>query len=330
MAHEIHVSNSRANMAYAGEAPWHGLGSVLPENTDMATWRKAAGLEWSVESAPVLFSDAGEVREFKAQQVLLRSDTRTPLSVVSDRYNVVQPDEILGFFNDLVKAGGFRIETAGSLRGGNRIWALAKVGEDANIIDGDKVRPYLLLATSYDGSSATTAQFTSIRVVCNNTLTAAIGDSRRGVKDGAADPRVRIPHMSAFHAPAVREQLTIAISGWDAFLIKSRMMAAAPMDNELVDAFLLNLFKTKRDDQAAADKARKSKAYTRMMALFNGRGQGADMAGKTIWGAVNAVTQYVDHERGARRDSGLEAAWFGEGEALKNRAFSIAKELVLL
>jgi phage/plasmid-like protein (TIGR03299 family) len=331
MAHEIDFSNKRANMAYVGETPWHSLGAKLPAGADMETWRQAAGLDWEVVETPVMFQDRTPpaFREFPTQKVLLRSDTRAPLSTVSKWYNTVQPGEVLGFFDELVKSAGFQLETAGSLRGGNRIWALARVGEDAKIIDGDMVRPYLLLATSYDASMATTAQFTSIRVVCNNTLTAAVGDSKRGVKEGAAEPKVKIAHLSKFDAQDVREQLTIAVSGWDEFIIKSRMMAQSPLDEELVDAFLLNLFKTKRDDLIAAEKARNTKGYKRVLELFNGAGAGSDMAGKTVWGAVNAVTQYVDHERGLKRETGLDAAWFGEGATLKDRAFSIAKELVL-
>lgn len=331
MGHEIDFSNKRANMAYVGKTPWHSLGSPLPSGADMPTWRKASGLDWEVVETPVMFQDGSPAafHQFPDEKVLLRSDTRAPLSVVSKWYNTVQPGEVLGFFDELVKSAGFQLETAGSLRGGNRIWALARVGEEAKIIDGDMVRPYLLLATSYDSSMATTAQFTAIRVVCNNTLTAAVGDSKRGVKEGAAEPKIKIPHLSKFDAKDVREQLTIAISGWDEFIIKTRLMAQAPMDDDLIDAFLLNLFKTKRDDLVAADKARKAKGYKRVLELFNGEGAGSDMAGKTIWGAVNAVTQYVDHERGLKRETGLDAAWFGEGGQLKDRAFSIAKELVL-
>src|SRR5450759_3808089 len=317
MAHEIDFSNKRANMAYVGETPWHSLGAKLPAGADMETWRQAAGLDWEVVETPVMFQDGTPpaFSEFPTQKVLLRSDTRAPLSTVSKWYNTVQPGEVLGFFDELVKSAGFQLETAGSLRGGNRIWALARVGEEAKILDGDMVRPYLLLATSYDASMATTAQFTSIRVVCNNTLTAAVGDSKRGVKEGAAEPKVKIAHLSKFDAQDVREQLTIAVSGWDEFIIKNRMMAQSPLDEELVDAFLLNLFKTK--------------GHKRVLELVNGAGAGSDRAGKTVWGAVNAVTQYVDHERGNKRETGLDAAWFGEGATLKDRAFSIAKELVL-
>ncbi|HYD75320.1 DUF932 domain-containing protein [Ramlibacter sp.] len=329
MAHELDFSNGRANMAYIGKAPWHTLGSELPAGADLLTWRKAAGLEWSVKAQPVLYRPrrgAGNLRLVSDHKLLLRSDTRAPLSIVSRRYKVVQPGEVLGFFEELVKGNGFTLETAGSLRGGRRIWALARVGEGANVVDGDKVRPYLLLATSYDRSVATTAQFTAVRVVCNNTLTAAVGD--HGSSGRTYEPRVSIPHASKFDAQAVREQLSIATSSWEEFLIKTRRLAAAKIDADRLDAFLLELYRVDGGDAPAIAVARNTKAYRRITALFNGQAMGSAMAGKTLWGAVNAVTQFVDFERGSTRETGLDAAWFGEGALLKDRAFAMAQALL--
>jgi len=328
MAHEIDFSNGRANMAYVGETPWHGLGSDLLPSADLETWRKAAGLDWSVEEKMVLYRPgrSAVVHPVPEKKVLVRTDTHDALSIVCRSYKVVQPGEILGFFQDLVKGNGFTLETAGSLRGGNRIWALARVNEGAEIVDGDKVRPYLLLATSYDGSMATTAQFTSIRVVCNNTLTAAVGD--HGSSGRTYEPRVRISHLTEFNPSTVRQQLSIATSSWEAFLMKTQQMAQAKIDDKAMDRFLLDLYYVNREDELAIEIARKTKAYQRITELFKGCGLGADMAGRTLWGAVNAVTQYVDHERGKQRDTGLDAAWFGEGAQLKNRALAIAHDLL--
>lgn len=329
MPHELDFSNGRANMAYVGKTPWHEMGSELPVGADLKTWRKAAGFDWAVKATPVLYRarrSAKHMHRVPDHKLLVRSDTQAPLSVVARRYKVVQPGEVLGFFEELVRGNGFTLETAGSLRGGNRIWALARVGDGANIVDGDKVRPYLLLATSYDRSIATTAQFTAIRIVCNNTLKAAVGD--HGSSGRTSEPRVSIPHASKFDAEAVREQLSIATSSWEEFLIRSRRLAAAKIDAGRMDAFLLDLYRVNPYDELAIEVARKTKAYRRITALFNGEGMGAAMAGKTLWGAVNAVTQYIDYERGISRDTGLDAAWFGEGAALKDRAFSTAQALL--
>src|SRR3546814_20756798 len=117
---------------------------------------------------------------FPEQKVLYRSDTKAPLAVVSKRFQVVQPGEILEFYRDLTEVGGFELETAGVLRGGRKFWALARTGQSVSLKGRDRVDGYLLLATACDGTLATTAQFTSVRVVCNNTLSIALGDNQIG------------------------------------------------------------------------------------------------------------------------------------------------------
>lgn len=155
-------------MAYTGQTPWHGLGNVLPPQQSLDIWLQAAGMDWTIEQSDVMFnvaSDALHIRPYSDSKVLYRSDTLIPLSVVSSRYNVVQPHEVLHFYQDLVEAGGFELETAGSLKGGRKLWALAKTGQDLKLKGNDLVKSYLLLATSCDGTLCTTAQFTSLRVV---------------------------------------------------------------------------------------------------------------------------------------------------------------------
>jgi len=105
-------------MAYTGQTPWHGLGNLLPAQQSLDTWLHAAGMNWTIEQSDVMFnvaSDALHIRPYSDSKVLYRSDTLEPLSVVSQRYNVVQPHEVLHFYQDLVEAGGFELETAGSL-----------------------------------------------------------------------------------------------------------------------------------------------------------------------------------------------------------------------
>lgn len=167
------------NMAYVGAEPWHGLGNALPHNQSIEVWQRSAGMDWEVRETEVLYSVATEglhLKPYKDGKVLYRSDTLAPLSVVGNRYQVVQPREVLEFYRDLVSAGGFELETAGVLKEGRKLWALAKTGQETILKGGDRVKAYLLLATSCDGTLATTAQFTSVRVVCNNTLQLAVGD----------------------------------------------------------------------------------------------------------------------------------------------------------
>ena len=118
-------------MAYVGQTPWHGLSNQLSPNQPIEVWQQQSGMDWDIKEAPVQFMDAVDDTQsrlitFPQGKVLYRSDTRTPLSVVSQRYQVVQPREILEFYRDLTEVSGFQLETAGVLKGGKKVWALAR------------------------------------------------------------------------------------------------------------------------------------------------------------------------------------------------------------
>lgn len=144
-------------------------------------------MNWGIKEAPVQFMDTvnetqSRLITFPQSKVLYRSDTQAPLSVVSQRYQVVQPREILEFYRDLTEVSGFQLETAGVLKGGKKVWALARTGRSATLQGNDVTNAYVLLAMACDETLATTAQFTAVWVVCNNTLAVAIDDSTGAVK----------------------------------------------------------------------------------------------------------------------------------------------------
>src|ERR1019366_6932364 len=235
MAHEL---ASGKDMAYINETPWHGLGSKLPKNQPIEVWQKASGMDFEIKQSDVLFNaENGDgnllnLRSNPEATVLYRSDNNEPLSVVSKRYKVVQPKDVLGFYRDLVSVGGFELETAGVLKGGKKLWALAKTGQSVLLPGLDKVKAYLLLATSCDGSLATTAQFTSVRVVCNNTLQMAVGESK-----GA----VRVPHSRIFDPVAVKQELGIGMTAWDEFMTRIKAMANRPVNKFEALSYLVNV-----------------------------------------------------------------------------------------
>jgi phage/plasmid-like protein (TIGR03299 family) len=317
MAHMIDTTTTgTAAIAFAGQTPWHGLGQALTPDASIETWTREAGLNYTVNESPVLFqTDATTMpEEFKGRKVLHRSDTGGALAVVSDGYRVVQPADVMGFFGKLVELGGFQMETAGVLSYGRRVWALAKVNEGADIVDGDTVRPYVLLGTSYDGTMATVAKFTSIRVVCNNTITAALGREHGGT--------VRVLHSERFNPDAVRMELGIVGDNWERFLVQSRKLAGETMSKIEADAFvtaLLEPFHNSRMD------LKETRGYKRIMDLFSGQAIGADIPGVagTRWAMLNAVTELVDHERGRSANTRIESAWFGTGAVLKNKALEL-------
>lgn len=310
-------------MAYAGKKPWHGLGNKLTTLQPIDVWKRQAGMDWMIEESEVRYitgnHTVGAIHSFPEQKVLYRSDTKRPLAVVSKRFQVVQPEEVLEFYRDLTEYSGFELETAGVLKEGRKFWALARTGQSTTLKGKDQVNGYLLLATACDGSLATTAQFTSVRVVCNNTLQIALGDNRGAVK---------VPHRSEFNADAVKQQLGITVAAWNRFVAKMKDLVACPVDPDSVDGLLRRVLVY--PGQGGKAPVVNEQAVRSVRALYDGGGRGAQLASSrgTAWGLLNSVTEYVDHHRRARSDDHRrEAAWFGQGAQFKQRAWD---ELVQL
>lgn len=312
MAHEIH------SIAYRGETPWHGLGNQVSTDQPIEVWLQQAGMDWQIESSPVHYLTQDSAEIFNESKVLYRSDNKSPLSVVSNRYQVVQPREVLEFYRDLVDLGGFELETAGVLKGGKKLWALAKTGEELMLKGNDLVQGYLLLATACDGTLATTAQFTSVRVVCNNTLQIAMNASAGAIK---------VPHSTKFDADKVKQELGIGTQQWQYFTKKVKQLTKHSIHPFEARSYLVNVL---GDSGLPFHQQPNLKVLHHVYDLFNGAGKGSTLAAAndTAWGLVNAVTQYVDHERRARNtDNRLDSAWFGMGAAIKQKAFEEALKL---
>lgn len=260
-------------MAYVGQAPWHGLGSQLSPKQPLEVWLREAGMDWQILESPVHFksgtvSHLGAIHSFPEQKVLYRSDTKAPLSVVSNRYLVVQPCEVLEFYRDLTEVSGYELETAGVLRGGRKLWALARTGQGAAIKGNDQVNGYLLLATSCDGTLATTATPTTVRVVCNNTLTIAL--------DGAPQA-IKVPHNTRFDAQAVKRQLGIAASRWDEFMYRMKHLAERKIRPHEAKSFFLDVLCDIQPNSALPEVIPHERALKKIERLYGGAGRGANL-----------------------------------------------------
>ena len=337
MAHQIE------QMAYVGDTPWHRLGHRLPPKQPLEVWARQAGMDWTIQETPVRYMTEGipvddgdsfqTLESFTEQKVLYRSDTRAALSVVSSRYQVVQPRAVLEFYRDLTEIGGYEMETAGVLKGGRKVWALARTGKQAVLKGSDTVNGYLLLATSCDGTLATSVTPTTVRVVCNNTLAIAL-DATSNV--------IRVPHSTSFDADAVKRQLGIAIGQCDDFMYRMKTLSERKVKSKEALRYIervlygpaesdpLEVADVRAAPKADASPAPRAWAARKVLELYEGRGRGAELAAArgTTWGLLSAMTEFVDHERRARsREYRLESAWFGQGAALKQRALEQALAL---
>lgn len=335
MAHELTLHGKRAEMAYVGDEPWHGLGQRLTDDAPIDTWIAEAGMAWRIQRSKVRYCTAigGPTVAIPEQHVLFRSDTKAALGVVGHTYQVVQPAAVLEFFRDIVSPGGFALETAGTMFGGRKYWALARTGDKAPVIGQDVVGGYLLLTSSCDGGSATEAFYTTVRVVCNNTLRMALGSKM------AAKARISIRHSTKFDPASVKDALGIAHGAFGEFITSARTLAAKPVDATAaadLTLWLLNPANAKalpsaqgtelKTVQEKLERTRNGDAYQRILSLFNGTGKGATLKGAqgTGWGWLNAVTEYADHHRKVTSvDHRWDSAIAGAGADLKDDAYAL-------
>ncbi|QIC79931.1 DUF932 domain-containing protein [Acinetobacter indicus] len=342
MAHQIE------EIAYVGETPWHGLGNQLSPNQPLEVWAQQAGMDWRIESSNVSYMAQNErgqsiIMPFEEQRVLYRSDTHAPLSVVSQRYQEVQPNEILEFYRDLTEQSGFELETAGVLKGGKKFWALARTGQSTALKGKDVSNGYILLATACDGTLATTAQFTSIRVVCNNTLAIAL----RGQSSSAGV--VKVPHSTKFDAEKVKQQLGISVRAWDEHMYEMKQLTQRKVSQQEAKAYfdavfnnstmsisdpeenIIQFYRNVAQQSQEKKPEPNGRAMNKALEMFNGQGRGADLssAKDTAYGLLCSITEFVDHERRAMStDHRLDSAWFGAGAGLKQRGLEQALSLI--
>ena len=350
MAHQIE------QIAYVGETPWHGLGNQLSPHQPIEVWAQQAGMDWRIESSDVSYMAQNErgqsiIMPYEEQRVLYRSDTHAPLSVVSQRYQEVQPKQILEFYRDLTEQSGFELETAGVLKGGKKFWALAKTGQTSALKGKDVSNGYILLATACDGTLATTAQFTSIRVVCNNTLAIAL----KGQNSSAGV--VKVPHSTKFDAEKIKQQLGISVRAWEDHMYEMKQLSqrkvtqteaaayfdavfnntslSVPEQEDGIIQFYRNVAMQAQSNNPATKADNKTepngRAMSKVMTMFNGQGRGAELssAKDTAYGLLCSITEFTDHERRAMsQDHRLDSAWFGAGAGLKQRGLEQALAMI--
>lgn len=320
MAHMIDMSNNRANIAFVGATPWHELGHEMQQGESLDQWRINAGLNWQAVKRRECFINADGRITPTDDYILTRDDTYTKLGNCTTRYKPVQPSSVVEFYRDLCSDYGFTMETLGALDDGKRIWALANTGDEFSIMGQDKVKSYLLLATSYDGSMATKAMFTSVRVVCHNTLTLAYGKDSKGA--------ISVRHNTDFDHNAVKIDLGIYQNQLSTLQEDANHLATKGISKEHAAIFVFDLLK-EREESIEDVSTRKGNIINNIVSLYHGNGMGADYrsAKGTLWGLVNAVTQYVDHEQGNNVNNRFRNAQFGKGADLKAQAMQYALTL---
>jgi len=306
MAHEVET------MFSVREIPWHKLGKVLKDNPSVKEAIKFAGLDWNVEKIP-LFTEEGE--EIDTHVATRRIKDSRILGVVGCNYEVLQNNEAFEFFQPFIDAREAVLETAGSLMMGKRVWILAQILRDPMVITGDDiVRKYILLSNSHDGSQAVRVGFTPIRVVCNNTLSMAISNAESRL--------LRVKHSAQVKAnlEEIREIMNLANQQFEATAEKYRYLASRDISSEDLEKYVNVIFQVPEDKNKEATR---SPRQDKIIFLFE-NGRGNKEISKSWWTAYNAVTEYLQHEKGNEAERRLNNMWFGESKRINDRALDTA------
>ena len=333
MAHHIEATD---HIMLAGAPAWHGLGTVLPTRTDAITALKTARLEWTVEVAPVTATlTDGRTVDGGDNRLVVRSDTGEAFAACKDGYQPIQNAEIADLAYEISNFSDRAVETAGSLRGGRKVWFLVDMGTIYAAAD-DKVKPYLFIGAAHDLSMSLTIGSIATRVVCANTHAIAMrevnGDCVKIKHTASAEQRLA----------KVREWLagpTASIKAYGATAIR---MAEQGITDEQLQAFFTSVWQRANgrltDEDIRNPKSRRAQKYqgevSQWLANFRDdkRQTGVSTNG-SVWAALNAVTQYANHERTVRNEKQdasrrLDSVLFGTAGDLNKAAYEAAAALV--
>jgi phage/plasmid-like protein (TIGR03299 family) len=270
---------------------------------------KAAGLDWNVEKIDTLYRHKGDT--FKTgQQALVRSTDSKILTQVGANWNPVQNSEAFDFFADFVSAGDMEMDTAGSLKDGQIVWALADVKDGFSLFNGDEVKGYLLFSNPHQYGKAIDIKFVMERVVCNNTLAVALNE--------AGQPSVRVNHRSVFNPESVKEILGLSHNKVEKFKEAAEFLGSKQYDRAQLEKFFGKVFgESSRDDKVLSRTAETAMEYVENQ-------PGDHFRPGSWWNAYNAVTYMADHKLGRTADTRMASAWFGGNAKRKVEALDVA------
>lgn len=317
MSHEIEMVDGVAQMAYAGETPWHGLGTKVAADLSPQQIMQQAGLDWTVQKE-VLTTASGV--ELESQKALVRTSDNKVLDIVGENWEPVQNQEAFEFFSEYCAAGDMEMHTAGSLKGGQMVWGLAKVKESFDILGGDQVDSYLLFSNPHMYGKSVDVRFTPIRVVCNNTLTLSLGQKVAN--------SCKLNHRSQFNPNKVKEALGIASEKFAKYKEAAEFLASKRYDMKSLINYYNEVFpRTYVGKKPVAVEDFKDLTSNGQLAYsFLETQPGAEFGAGSWWQALNSVTYLTDHKMGREVDTRLTSAWFGANQTRKVKAMEKAVE----
>lgn len=342
MSANLDMTNNRANIAFLGSRNdvWHRMGQEYMEGKSVQEWIDAAGLNFNVIKVPAV-ANLGACPEFdhipaekrfvrvEDRSFLARSDNGSILGYVSgennsDGYKIVQPQEVVEWLQRYFSVDSrFKLDVLGSLDGGKRIWGTALFCDPVDVA-GENHSARVLMSTTFDGSGSTVNQATMTRVVCQNTLRVAHGDTRAMVKTR---------HSARFDAEKVGKELSQLAQGFKNYKAIGDAMGQVEMAKDQVADFFKDMLEIPRTAAKDDISSRKLNMYSDLSRAYQTSvTEGAKK--DSVWAALQAITRYADHDRTAKGGNGqagiarFNSAQFGSGDAFKGKAMAMLLPLV--
>jgi len=313
MAHQVET------MAYAGEVPWHGLGVPVSNDLTPVQMMQKAGLDWQVREVESFVEYDGK-RMSTGQKSLIRESDAKILTNVGENWNPVQNETAFEFFSEFVLNGDMEMNTAGSLRDGQMVWALAKVKDSFELFGGDQVDSYLLFSNPHQYGKSIDIRFTPIRVVCNNTLSLSL--------DSKKDNSVKVGHRVQFDPSQVKQALGIATDKLNTYKEMAEFLGSKRFTIDSYVEYLNNVFPRTADKRVQNQSLSVDTLSRNARLAFDVVEQqpGAQFAEGSWWQAFNSVTYVTDHVQGRNSDNRLYSSWFGGNQLRKKDALKTALE----
>lgn len=321
MAHNLEQRVGQASMFYTGDVPWHQLGRRLDKPATAAEAMKAARLDYTVVKKPLKAIIHGRnYADVPGSYATVRTDTNVVLGVVGSRYEPVQNKDAFNFFDPLVDRDEAVYHTGGVLGRGERIWLLARLPDFIRVgKKADPIEKFVLLYNSHDGSSNIRLKLSPIRVVCSNTLSAALSGSEQ---------EVRIRHTAS--APEKLQEAHKLLGLTNQLYTQLDYIFNRMSLRKVTSAQLIEHVKALVPDNPDAESNTRTENIRSQILQLHDEVSDAAMHRGTLFGLVNAVSEYTDHDANQKDPSKqLRSIWFGgSGEQLKQRAFKLAESML--
>lgn len=321
MSANISKVNGQAELMYVGEVPWHGLGTPLPQLAIAAEAIEAAHLGWTVIKKPLYYEKGFNTPQHPDIEAVVRQDTGDAIGWAGRQWQPLQNKDAFSFLDAVIGEKAAVYETCGALGGGQRVWLLARLNDVCDLGDGDRLVRYLLLSNTHTAGQSVKVKLVYTRVVCANTLSVALGEATSALVQLRHDRRL------GGKVTQVREAIGLVNKRTATLEAQLAKLAVTP-----VDTSRLAIFGEALGWRPDSDKPTDKERWAQFQDAFE-TSPGANLASArgTLWGAVNAVTYWVDHAKDFRAtkaasaaDNKLTQVLWGSGDQLKSKALEVA------